>query len=235
LEATARLEQERQGLDRLWRQRLERAAYEAERAARHYRLLEPEHRVVTRQLAKEWEDKLIAHRHLQEEYARCVQTPPRSLSAAEREAIVDLAHNVPALWHAPTTTMAERKEIVRQIIQRVIVAGEGRSERLQITIAGIGGGSTAGGITRPMSRIEHLSDSPRLCERIRALAQAGYRTGQITDCLAQAGFHAPQQATPCSRQSVVELMRPLRVHPPRRRRRPPLRQHEWGVSDLERA
>src|SRR5215831_18708408 len=90
----------------------------------------------------------MAHRRLQEEYERLVQTQPRSLSAAEREAIVHLAHNVPALWHAPTTTMAERKEIVRQIIQWVIVAGEGRSERLQITIAWIGGGSTAGVISR---------------------------------------------------------------------------------------
>lgn len=115
----------------------------------------------------------MAHRRLQEEYERFGQTQPRSLSAAEREAIVHLAHNVPALWHAPTTTMAERKEIVRQIIQRVIVAGEGMSERLQITIEWIGGGSTAGVITRPISRIEHLSDDPRLCERIRALAQAG--------------------------------------------------------------
>ena len=53
LEATARLEQERQDLDRLWHQRLERAAYEAKRAARHYRLIEPEHRLVARQLAKE--------------------------------------------------------------------------------------------------------------------------------------------------------------------------------------
>ena len=44
LEATARLEQERQDLDRLWHQRLERAAYEAERAARPYRLIEPAHR-----------------------------------------------------------------------------------------------------------------------------------------------------------------------------------------------
>jgi hypothetical protein len=69
--------------------------------------------------------------------------------------------------------MAERTEIVRQLIQRVIVAGEGRSERLQITLEWIGGGTTAGVITRPISRIEHLSDYPRLCERIRALAQAG--------------------------------------------------------------
>lgn len=155
LEATARLEQERQALDQRWQQRLERAVYESERAARHDRLVEPEHRLVARQLAQEWEAKLTAQRHLQEEYERFVQAPPRSLSAAERTAIVQLAHNIPALWHAPTTTLAERKEMVRQIIRRVMVAGEGRSERLQITIEWVGGGTTAGVITRPMSRIEH--------------------------------------------------------------------------------
>jgi hypothetical protein len=158
LEATARLEQERQALDRLWQQRLERAAYESERAARHYRLVEPEHRLVARQLAQEWEAKLTAQRQLQEEYERCVQAQPQPLSAAERTAIVQLAHNIPALWHAPTTTQAERKEMVRQIIRRVVVAGEGMSERLQITIEWVGGGTTAGVITRPISRIEHLSD-----------------------------------------------------------------------------
>lgn len=235
LEATARLEQERRDLDRLWQQRLERAAYEAERAARHYRLIEPEHRLVARQLAQEWEDKLMAHRHLQEEYERFGQAQPQSLSAAERAAIVQLAHNVPALWHAPTTTMAERKEIVRQIIHRVLVAGEGMSERLQITIEWAGGGTTAGVITRPISCIEHLSDYPRLCERIRALVQAGYNTGQITERLAHEGFRSPKRAKPFSRQSMVELMRRLEVHHPCRRRRPPLNAHEWWLSDVEKA
>jgi DNA invertase Pin-like site-specific DNA recombinase len=233
LEATAHLEQERQALDQLWQQRLERAAYEAERAARHYRAIEPEHRLVARQLAKDWEEKLTAYRQLQEEYERFVQAQPQALSGAEREAIAQLAHNIPALWHAATTTMAERKEIVRQIIHRVIVAGEGTSERLQITIEWVGGGVTAGIITRPISRIEHLSYYPLLCERIKTLAQAGYSTVQITACLAQEGFHSPKQAKPFSRQSVIELMRRLEVHQPHRRRRPALHEHEWWLSDLE--
>src|SRR5262249_56977077 len=130
LEATARLEQERQALDQLWQQRLERAAYESERAARHYRLIEPEHRLVARQLAKDWEDKLAAQRQLQEEYERFVHTQSRVLSQVERDAIAQLAQNIPALWYAPTTTGADRKEMIRQIIQRVIVQGEGVSERL---------------------------------------------------------------------------------------------------------
>jgi DNA invertase Pin-like site-specific DNA recombinase len=235
LEATARLEQERQALDRLWQQRLERAAYESERAARHYRLVEPEHRLVARQLAQEWEAKLTDQRQLQEEYERVVQAQPQSLSAAERTAIVQLAHNIPALWHAPTTTLAERKEMIRQIIRQVMVAGEGTTERLQVTIEWVGGGTTAGVITRPISRIEHLSAYPQLCTRIRALAQAGYNTAQITACLAREGFRSPKQAKPFSRQSVVELMQRLAVHRPRSRRRLPLRKHEWWLSDLARA
>ena len=221
-------------MDQLWQQRLERAAYERERAARHDRLVEPEHRLVARQLAKDWDDKLSAQRQLQEDYERFVHVQPRLLSRAEREAIARLAHNIPALWHAPTTTVAERKEIVRQIIQRVMVAGEGMSERLQLTIAWVGGGTTAGVTTRPMSRIEHLSSYPRLCERLQTLAQQGYSTTQITACLAHEGFHSPTYARPFSRQSVIELMQRLGVQQSHRRRRPPLHAHEWWLSDFER-
>jgi len=139
LEATAYREQEQRDLDRLWQQRVERATDEVARAARHYRLIAPECRLVALQLAKEWEDTLAAQRPLQEEYERFVQAQPPPLSAAEREAIAQLAHTIAALWHAATTTMAERKAMVRQIIQRVLVDGEGTSERLQVIIAWVGG------------------------------------------------------------------------------------------------
>lgn len=233
LEATARLEQERQELDQLWRQRLERAVYESERAARHYRLVEPEHRLVARQLAKEWEEKLTAQRQLQEDYQRFLQTQAHVLTRSEREAIEALAHNIPSLWQAPTTTVADRKEIVRQLIQRVIVASEGPSERVQITIEWAGGGATAGIATRPINRIENLSYYPQLCDRIRSLAQAGLGSGQITTCLAEDGFRSPKYARPFSRQSVVELMKRLGLHQTLRRQRPVLNEHEWWLSDLQ--
>ncbi len=101
---------------------------EAEQAARHYRLVEPEHRTGARPLAKDWEEQLTAQRQLQEDYERFVQAHPRPLSAPAREAVQPLAQNIPALWHAPTTTMADRQEIIRQVIHRVMVAGA-RSER----------------------------------------------------------------------------------------------------------
>ena len=109
LEAIPHLKQERKALDQLWHQRLERAACEAERAARHNRLIEPEPRLVARQLATDWEDTLLAHRQLQADYECFVQAQPHLLSRAEREAIEQLAQNMLALWHEPCTTMAENK------------------------------------------------------------------------------------------------------------------------------
>ena len=114
LTATERLEQERAELDLLWHQRRERAAYEVERAARQYHAVEPEHRLVARTLERAWEENLAAQQQLEEEYHRFLQQKPRLLSEAEREAIRRLATDVPALWAAPTTTDADRKEIIRK-------------------------------------------------------------------------------------------------------------------------
>jgi DNA invertase Pin-like site-specific DNA recombinase len=232
LEAATHLERERQELDRLWQQRLERATYEAERAARHYRLVEPEHRLVARPLAQAWEEQLTAQRQLQEDYDRFVQEQPRPLSATEREAIQQRAQNIPALWQAPTTTMADRKAIIRQVIHRVLVAGAGTSERLQLTIEWMGGATTAGSTTRPIRRIDQVSYDPQLCDRIRTLAQAGHRAGQIAEQLEQEGYHPPKRAERFSRAAVLELMPRLEVHQPRTRRRAALAAHEWWLSDL---
>jgi hypothetical protein len=211
LEATARWEHARQALDQLWRQRLERAA-------RHSRLVDPAHRLVARQLAKDWADKLAAQRHLQEEYERFLHTQSHLLSHTERDVIAQLAQHIPALWHAPTTTVADRKEMIRPIMQRVIVPAEGESERLHMTIERAGGGTTAGMTTRPMQRTEHLRYDPLLCERIRSLAAAGYRTVKITACLAQEGFCSPQQDRSLHRQTVIELRQRLGVCQPTDRR-----------------
>jgi adenylate cyclase len=64
LEASKDLEKERQRLDALWQKRLERARYASERAQRQYSLVEPENRLVARQLEREWEEKLSEQKTL---------------------------------------------------------------------------------------------------------------------------------------------------------------------------
>ncbi len=56
LAAAERVQQERDELTQLWQQRLERARYEADRAARQYHAVEPENRLVVRTLERAWEE-----------------------------------------------------------------------------------------------------------------------------------------------------------------------------------
>jgi hypothetical protein len=97
LEAAKNLRRERDDLEQLWHQRLERAEYEAGRAGQQYRLVDPENRLVARELEREWEEKLAAQKKLKEEYHRFLHTRPRVLSKEEQEAIRGLAEDIPAL------------------------------------------------------------------------------------------------------------------------------------------
>jgi DNA invertase Pin-like site-specific DNA recombinase len=235
LSAAAHLEKEREDLERLWQQRLERAQLEADRTARHYRLIEPENRLVARQLAQEWEEKLSAQQHLQEEYDRFVHQQPRPLTTAEQDVIRRLARDIPALWAAPTTTAADRKEIFRQVIERIVVENEGISERLQIMIEWVGGNQTSGVVIRPVAKLEQLSYYPELCERIRSFAAGGLDADQIAEHLHHEGYRPPRQAECFSRQAIYGLMQKLGLPPVRTRTRGKLGTHEWWLSDLARS
>src|SRR5947207_9421520 len=70
LAAAGQAEAQRAQVDRIWRQRLERAAYQADRARRQSQLAEPENRLVVRQLERDWEAALAEPQQLGEEYDR---------------------------------------------------------------------------------------------------------------------------------------------------------------------
>ena len=118
-------------MDRIWRQRLERAEFAADRARRQYQLAEPENRLVPRQLEKDWEAALAERQRLGEEYDRFTATRPRTLTPAERDQIRALASDIPAIWHAPTTTGADRKRLTRHLVEHVRVEVLGDSEKVK--------------------------------------------------------------------------------------------------------
>ncbi len=126
------LEAERAAIDRHWRQRLERASYEVERARRQYAAVEPENRLVARTLERAWEAALSEQAELEAKYERQKRDEPRAPSAAELAAVRELTHDLPALWQAATTTCAERQTIMRLLLEQVLVELVGSSERVRI-------------------------------------------------------------------------------------------------------
>ncbi len=236
LTAARHLERERADLLQLWEHRRERAAYEAERAGRHYQALEPENRLVARQLARAWEEKLATHQQVEEDYARFLQRQPCLLSEPEQAAIRQLAADIPALWHAPRTTAAERKEIIRQVVERVEVTVAGESERVGVIIVWAGGSQTTGTLIRPVGRLEQLSYYPQLCDRVRTLVAAGHTAAAVAAQLHAEGYRPPKQSARFDRQAVQDLIQRFGLRP-RRPQRPAvtLDADEWWVADLAQA
>lgn len=234
LAAAEQLEKDRADLDRLWRQRLERASYEAERAARHYQLIEPENRLVARQLAKEWEEKLGARQQVEEGYERFLAGQPKSLTADERDAIRSLAQDIPALWHAPTTTTVERKEIIRQVVERIKVDAKGESERVQVVVTWVGGSRSEHIVIRPIAKLEQLSYYPQVCKRVRELAAQGFDAARIAEQLNAEGYRPPKRREDFGRHGVRELMRRLGLVSPRApsKSQEDLGKHDWTLPEL---
>jgi DNA invertase Pin-like site-specific DNA recombinase len=204
--AAAQAEGERAMLGKLWRQRLERARYAAGRARRQYQLAEPENRLVARQLEADWETALAEAGQLEADYQRFTEEQPAALSPAERAAIQALAADLPQVWHAPSTTQADRKELLRILIEDITVNVAGDSELVDVTITWAGGHQTAGQAVRPVARLDQLSYYPALLARVTGLAAAGRNSRQIADVLNAEGFRPPKRTSRFSDQQVRTLI-----------------------------
>jgi len=87
-----------------WRLAVERTRYEAERAERRYRAVEPENRLVARGLEAEWEQRLREIEQAQTELTRRETQRPKTLTTDERNALLALGTDLKRVWSTPTTT-----------------------------------------------------------------------------------------------------------------------------------
>ena len=182
------IELERAQQHRHWTLRLERARYEVERAERQYDRVEPENRLVARTLEKRWEEALATKAELEAEHARFMAREPARLTAAEREQIRRLAEDIPAIWHAPTTTPTARQEIVRLMLDQVVVTVVGESELMTVECHWAGGCRTSHQVIRPVRRLRQLRHHQELVARIEAMFGEGCRPPEIARRLNAEGW-----------------------------------------------
>ena len=133
-------------------------------------------------------------RRLEEEYARFSRDQPRGLSAGEREQIRAWARNLPALWHAATTTAADRQRIVRLLVQEVVVTVRRESERGDVTIHWAGGFRSDHELVRPVQRYRQMANFEGLLGRIDELREAGRTLTEVAEQLNREGFHPPKRS-----------------------------------------
>lgn len=238
LAAANDLQQERARLDEQWRQRAQRAAYDADLARRQYATVDPENRLVARELERRWETALRDQETLQADYARFARDTPPRLSDAEREQILALADDLPALWHAASTTPEDRQTIARLLLERVVVAVEGNTDRVEAELHWTGGFTSRHVLLRPVQTYAQLSNHTQLVDRIDALRTTGDTLAEIAASLNREGFRPPKRTDHFTAAMLANFLRDRGVRTGSLPRSVTdgnhLRPHEWWLSDLAR-
>jgi hypothetical protein len=237
LAAAADIEQQRQLLHQQWQQRLERARYQADLAARQYENVDPANRLVAAELERRWESRLQELQSLQGEYRRFCDQQPARLSAAEQEQIRALAEDIPQLWQADTTTAQDRKKVVRLLIERVEVLVQGQTEQVDVAIHWAGGFVNQHRLVRTVNRYEQLADYQRLRARVEQLRQQGKSMQEVANCLNAEGFHPAKRAERFTGGMVAGFLarfckKDTSQEADRARRE--LKKGEWLLGDLAR-
>jgi len=149
-----------------------------------------------------------------------------------------VAGDIEGLWAAPTTTDADRKQLIRALADQVTITVAGTSERVAVEITWAGGHTTRGQTIRPVARLEQLSSYPQLRERVRQLAEQGHRAQAIANRLHAEGFHPAKGRQRIGVSAITQLLHQLgcpraftrdRIAPPPGEEPGP---HEWWLDDL---
>jgi hypothetical protein len=190
LAAVGQLEEESRHLERQWTLRRERARYEAERARRQYDAVEPENRLVARSLERAWEEKLRAVEAVEQEHARWRSEEPLIIGAAERAGLQALGENLPRIWHAATTSAADRKRILRFVVCEVVLDQRRLQGQVWLKIVWQTGATSEHCLQRRVRAYRDYIDLERLRQRIKDLNAAGKMDKEIATMLNREGFVA---------------------------------------------
>lgn len=186
------VERQQADLDRQWTLRLERARYEAHLAERRYKAVDPEHRTVARTLERDWDVKLSEQQQLEREHSEMQARDKLVLTPTDRTRITELSRDVPQLWRAATTTMAQRKAMLRTLVREVCltpVEGPESSRPTQVRVLWQTG-AVSELVVASQTRGWHVSQAAS--EKIRALVATGTPVAQIAEALNDAHLRTPR-------------------------------------------
>jgi DNA invertase Pin-like site-specific DNA recombinase len=182
------LQQRLDEADRLRRQHVERARYEADLARDRFLRVDPKNRLVADALEADWNERLRAVTEAQEQYERRRQADRAVLDQESRSRVLALTTDSPRLWMDPGTPERERKRMARLLIEDVtLIKGESITVRVRFK------GGAARTLTLPLpqpawatwqTNPEVIAEVDRLLDdhtegRIAALLnERGWRSGK---------------------------------------------------------
>jgi DNA invertase Pin-like site-specific DNA recombinase len=138
LDAAAQMHQQRQDQRRSLELEVEQARYEARLASRRYESVDPDNRLVAAELEARWNDALRKFEGLEiklHEFDSFIT----SAAMPDKEILLSLVQDLPAVWHAPSSDMRLKQRIVRILIREIVADVDENSNEIVLVIHWAGG------------------------------------------------------------------------------------------------
>jgi DNA invertase Pin-like site-specific DNA recombinase len=187
--------QQAEQLEAAHRQQLERWRYEAALCERQFRRVDPVNRLVAAELERRWE---VALGELQTAEATYAQRVPHTDSAESaltpevRQAFLDIGRTLPDLGQTDILSQAQRKTLLRCLIDKVVVHRVPRDE-VQTRIVWKGGATTTFAVPVTGGAFTDLQGAAAMEHQILTLFAAGHTDEAIAAQLTQQGYRSPQR------------------------------------------
>lgn len=171
IEAAKVYTQELEVRRRQWEQKVECARYEVNLARRQYDAVDPENRLVARELERRFEKALKALESSESEVQKQLQRLPQALSSPEGQLLKKYANDLSKLWNAPSTRAQDRKRLARCLIEHVVVTVMPEESILKAKVHWKGGDVSAIEVPRAKSGVHRYVSDPELVDLLRTLAR----------------------------------------------------------------
>ena len=141
LEAAERMRQQRQDQRKSLELELEQARYEGKLAARRYEAVDPDQRLVAAELEARWNVALTKVQEL-DDRLREFDLGTKLPAIPDKEVLLSLAQNLPAVWNSPTADMRLKQRIVRILIEEIVADVDQDRQEVVLLIHWAGGRHT---------------------------------------------------------------------------------------------
>ncbi len=198
LEALSRARKAQQQIDAALRtsaeRQLERKRYAAALAERQFNRVDPDNRLVAEELERRWEAALKEVRAAEESIAK--QASPAvariAFGRALNSKVIALSGRLPEIWESGTTTDAQRKALLRCLVEKVVL-DRGEHDIAMVRIVWRGGAVTDIAVKMKVNSVAKLTRGREMRDRVIDLARAGMLDDKIAAVLTDEGHRSPDR------------------------------------------
>jgi len=175
--------------DKLRKQQVQRAEYEANIARRRFMQVDPDNRLVADTLEAEWNEKLRQLQDAIDYYEDHRQKESEKLKSVQKKEVLKLAKDFPRLWKNPRTPVREKKRMIRFLIEDVTMIR--KEENITLHVRFKGGAKKTLTLPPPLKGWQYNATDPKIVQMVDELL-TDHNYAEIATILDNRGFKTSQ-------------------------------------------